>query len=330
MTHLKIMISLVMTLGLLSGCAASSLSGDCQADSDCPDDVTCLDGRCVLVPEDTPDSNMPMADASVPDAAMADSTVATPDATPDTSAPDAPIVTRPPPRDPACTMPSCNRCADRFPTAVVCESFDAPLSAPWTQGDNGRATVNRTTARYASGGGGVQVHSDPDGYASFRRSISPAITSGTVHVRLYTFLPPGPDVSDWAVMVNLSDIASGRKVSLDVAAGDRAQATAGPMGESVRGLPNSIPRDQWVCLELRADLGTGGGTGNLSVYADGVELYSVRSPLVHAGGGFDNLWVGLRASSGNSGPIDAYMDELVVSTDGPIGCGDVMFADSPS
>ncbi|MEM9194034.1 MAG: hypothetical protein AAGF12_32970 [Myxococcota bacterium] len=319
-TNYVLSIGLVSALSALGGCAASSEAG-CVADTDCPGMGRCLDQQCVVFMTERPDAQA-TPDASV--APMGDA-MATP--TEDASIPDAMVDTTPdadlppPILAPACTMPSCNRCSDRFPSARICETFDEPFG--WERVQRDGATIERNTLRFASGGGALRVQSPADGTTHYRQTLNPRIQSGPIYARVYAYLPAGPPISNYAVLVNFRERATGRKISLDIANGDRLQATAGPMGASASGR-TTMARDRWVCLELFADLAVGNDIGSVGVSADGSPIASRDSQLVHAGGGFDEVWVGVRASPDNRAPVDIYLDEFVVSTS-PIGCSDVMF-----
>lgn len=90
--------------------------------------------------------------------------------------------------------------------------------------------------------------------------------------------------------------------------------TFGSMDSAFAGSPSA--RDVWECLEVRVDVGSGGG---FELFREGVSVDS-RGPIsTTLPSGYDSFTFGIAFSRGTQPAIDVLFDDVVLSR-GRIGC----------
>lgn len=207
-------------------------------------------------------------------------------------------------------------CTDPGPAVLVCE--DADGTAPLKEATNG--TVARDLVRRRAGRASVHLATQPSMPAANMlwmpiRILSTPLTSGSAYLRAYYFVPSSTRLQDWMVLIELRG-GGGRKVSLDVyrngGLGLETNWSTKPTGTG-----GAIPRDRWFCAELHVDIHASQGRARALI--DGQTVYEHADIDTHFDNGVDFLRAGVLAGAGN-GVLDIWMDEILISTAGPIGC----------
>jgi uncharacterized protein YjbI with pentapeptide repeats len=228
------------------------------------------------------------------------------------------------PRDLALPLPDLPRFCDNS-TFILCESFEAPLAAPWSVFSEAYAQAgvvampyrgaSALRLRYAPSPGDMAA---PSGvYATALRNFSGA---DRLFVRLFIYLEPAVPTLGQLTFVELLQ-------SVD----PFLQGELGLTGRALRhellgAVPKTsltpLPNDQWLCLEASLDNGvTVAGTLTTRVALAGADLdLALNRPAIMPAINQIRLRLILAPPADTVlPPFNLYFDELAID-DKPIGC----------
>ena len=215
-------------------------------------------------------------------------------------------------------------CYTRFSKTLSCDGFEsAPMDPPWwdivKSGD-----VGRSTARRRRGDGALAARSISVGGSAFIGRLSyPSIKQGKIYLRAYVYVPSGAPVLSAVVLtmsqqtapygglsVSLKDTGIGLDVAPKGAGVDVKTLTADP--------PVRLVRDQWICIQVEADVSATQGSARLS--ANGQLAAGSAGPLNTLPlAGYEGINAGLVYTSVDQPPLEVFIDELVTDVM-PIPC----------
>ncbi len=197
----------------------------------------------------------------------------------------------------------------------VCDGFEgSALDARW-QFDNEQGTATIVTTKAYRGTSSLYVQTDqittPTLYPrALVQSYDGLPVTGTVHVRVFIFLPT-PAAMNFDQLVNFSD-GSGQGVSLGIRNGKVVNNDY----SSVQFRESSInfPINRWACLQMTIPSDT---TGTIRVYVDGAEIPDAaiatgatphpRPTHLYLGIDWPNMYSSLP-------PSEAWFDELLIDS----------------
>jgi hypothetical protein len=210
---------------------------------------------------------------------------------------------------------------------LICEGFEgatSPDNLPgWTAVRDGNnnpsladpATYNKLVTAPACHGSQAAMASAKG--AAQDAYLEHALSAlATVHVRGFYYLPSGSDVTDSMLLALWGPSIFGVRFK---AGGNLAlyRSWSTPLGPFVA----SVPNDRWFCLELYLKIDP--TAGEISVSLDGMPVFAQQGvpTIASSGGPYSQLFSGvIGTQTGQADSATVYMDELVVSSTGPIGC----------
>lgn len=215
------------------------------------------------------------------------------------------------------------------PSALFCEDFedgvsaisststttsrtvaDSATSPSYTQVRNG--TISPSTTLKNGGAialrattGAANVNGNE---ARFSTRVLGQQRSGEIWLRYYYYLPSSTVITTHISAGVVSEIVppyDGFYLAIRP-----ARVDLGGMAGSVPG-SRALPRDRWVCIELHALLDA--SVGRFEAYLDGeLAVSSMPSNTVPADG-YTSAEVGIHYTEGSQGPVEAYVDDVVVA-----------------
>ena len=216
------------------------------------------------------------------------------------------------------SLPS--RCDELYPSALFCDDFEErPAFARW---DRTRGMVSATTARVQRGSGAAHVVVVADQSSASLDVVSlPGTRSGELFVRAYFWVPRDAPAEGLTLLhveeqgepwgyaeIGLVDGALQLRAATGATAPRSAEFTGGAM-----------PRERWVCLEMRMLVAEPDGELDLFVddspsgHFEGVDTLTAQ-PYVTLYAGIPRIVIGVQTF-----PSELYIDEVVVSRS-RIGC----------
>ena len=205
-------------------------------------------------------------------------------------------------------------CDDVHAGAAFCDGYEDASLASWDYPieENGAAT--HTTEQVYRGTGALRCETtSSSGTKAARYSVAAlrGVTSGDVWFRAYYYLPSSVVVDGSISLVALAESRSpydGAHLRIRAGALDLEMEVAGVVGSGA----TSLPRDRWVCVELRMTVHDVSGVlegyveGALAVRAEPVDTRPAR--------GITLAEVGIHDADPAQGPAVLFVDEVVVDT----------------
>jgi len=283
---------LILALSLIVGCAldSSALAPGGEPGADAAADT--------MVASDS------TADAPAPDTSASDSTV--PDATTDTGTP--PVDTGPD----AMTTWDCA-------SAIFCDGFDDTSLPPWADlSVEGAGSVGQSSSEAYRGARSCrsQISNGTDRASAVADTLG-AISSGTLYLRAWYYLPSADTLTDVAFAILQEGAPPWHHVSFSATTGNNNALWVDGPDVQVRDTTSPIPRDTWFCLQVQIDVDDSAGA--VTSWIDGVVSASATDLDTRPGAGYSLLLVGIPWSTGAQGPFTLYTDEVAVDTS-PIPC----------
>ena len=215
------------------------------------------------------------------------------------------------------SLPGDTACDDEFVNALRCNSYDQSLPG-WTPAEGTDSAIELSSEQAYRGPQSAKASTmDENGIAFVQEGWSAPITSGTIYARGYFYFPTvtEPNFADWLLMYLQANQSPFHSIGVQL--NDTYVPTIVTVLSQTRGRgTQSIPADQWVCLQFTVDLAESDGAARLHV--DGelfAELVGVRTLPE---GGVDHMFSGVGwGGAGDSATV--YMDEIVVDTS-PVPC----------
>jgi hypothetical protein len=193
---------------------------------------------------------------------------------------------------------------------LFCDGFEDPTFERWSYNVVNNGTTTRNTMRRRSGAASLRATTGAAAEGTEARWATKAIAnqkSGDVWMRFYNYLPGAVMVMTHFSLGVMSEIMEPYDgVSLLV---KPTRVDINSMSGSFVGT-KAFPRDRWVCVELHVHIDPTAGV--FEGYLDG-EL-AVSSPPTNTlpKDGFTSAEIGVHYADGNQGPVDIYVDDVVV------------------
>jgi hypothetical protein len=228
-----------------------------------------------------------------------DHTPAQPDPDPDPT-PDAPAV-------PITTV------CDASP-GIVCDGFESGTIGPW-RSETGAGTLDVISGDAFLGGFSMRATAGNGGFAYAAMDLTP-ITGGSVYMRAMMRFGAGVTIAAGELVQFFRVGNEGDAGHVHVLLTDQDRAMVWPNGPQFTGV-TTVPRSEWLCVELALDIGDPTGTFTLSV--DGTTHTTAASSIHSETGGFDELSVGIVSTESAQSPFTVDFDEVRLGTT-PIVC----------
>lgn len=207
-------------------------------------------------------------------------------------------------------------CDDEHAAAIICDGFEElPSFARWTQA---RHAATTTASPVFRGSAAFAAPISSDSILAYLYLRAPtAIGSGELFARTYLFLPASSPAERMTI-VHLEQSGSPYDYA-ELRLTDGGLTLAVKSDDVVTIAPElPMPRDRWVCLELRVAVASSGGTAE--VFVDGVSARSLDGLDTLPAPGYSTFYVGISwIGMEQTRPSVLYMDEVVVDT-ARVGC----------
>jgi hypothetical protein len=138
----------------------------------------------------------------------------------------------------------------------------------------------------------------------------PDLTSGDLHLRWYMYVPAAP-AALYIAPIHVVDAAAPFGGVIVSVKDDGLVVNCTESGQFVEA-PASVPRDRWVCIQLRVVISDTAGSVAASV--DGVGRATLTGIDTLPPNGYRNIHAGSYASGTTADPTDVWIDELVAGT----------------
>ncbi len=204
------------------------------------------------------------------------------------------------------------------PGALLCESFDAPLSSDYAVWSTDTTVASLQECLVYQGAGAFRFRSPTYGAVQTQMRLSEPISSGPLYARFYAYVPSWMTVPTYFALFELwhQEGSSDGKISVELIAEDTLELQVIPNESTHPSSPRAFPRDQWVCLELGLDVAAQDGAFSLSV--NGTSVIEATDVVTLPQGPISIAVVEGLPSEDSTG-AELALDELVVATE-PIGC----------
>lgn len=198
------------------------------------------------------------------------------------------------------------------PDVIFCDGFEPLDFENWSYPVVTNGTLTRSTAQKHSGEASLRATTGAamqGNEARYATSTIPHLKSGDLWLRYYYFVPSTVTVNSHFSAGVLSEIEepwAGFSLIVRDTTTDLTTMN-GPFSGSTK-----FPRQRWVCVELHVRISPTDGI--FEGYLDGQRVvYSTTGNTVPADG-FRNAEVGIHYAEANQGPVEAYVDDVVVAT----------------
>lgn len=287
---------------LLSACIPGAID---LSDRECPCAAGwyCAHGICVegVAPADAGIGDAGRADAGMNDAGMSDAGV--PDAG---TLPDA--------------GPDSTSCDDVNAGRLFCDGLEDPALTAWSSFFDHNGTVARTEERSYRGVGALRSEITASGGYVMGRFAIGGITSGTIHLRAYFYVPSSVTIAKGMSLMQVGfDSSPYHHVSFnaDEPTSSSIYISTDSGTNWARGM--QLPRDRWFCAELVITIAEA-PMGQLELWIDGARTaVEMGIDTLSAPRGYERFVVGIPYTELTQTSALAYADEVVYD-DEPIGC----------
>jgi len=198
--------------------------------------------------------------------------------------------------------------------ALLCEAFDAPLSAEHSTWYSGSMSAAIEDCRVQRGAGAIRYQARAFGYSQTRMRLATSVSAGPLFARFYAYIPSGVTIPDYLAFFELwsEDASSDGKISIEAKPDDALEIYLTPNGTTHVSAAGALLRDEWMCLTLALDVAPQGGSVALSVNGTPVNQQGgvvtlPPNPISVA------VVEGLPSEDGTD--VDLTIDELVVGTE---------------
>jgi hypothetical protein len=197
-----------------------------------------------------------------------------------------------------------------------CQSFEQPISAPWSTTVNGVSMLSLDSSHvYRGTGAGHFIHpaEATAKYRSAQVAVGNLATSGTLYLRGFVYMDTPPPEAFWLFSLHQSGSPNdGIAFNLETNGLANVNENIGPQATGT----HSFPIGRWVCVEMSVQLAS---PGQVHVRIDDVDVpelsltgnYGVTPPL---NGFFAGNYLTTSISA-----WEMWMDELAIASS-PIGC----------
>lgn len=210
-------------------------------------------------------------------------------------------------------------CDDVHERAILCEGFEAPIADPPWRYAYGDVTIVSEPAHRGIGAMRAEITSDLRN--AYLQSVElPYITEGEVFARAYFFLPSSSP-AEWLTLLHVEDGGEPWRFGqvklidgvLSIREGAAPELTTAPTQ-----VAEPMPRDRWVCIELRIAVAEAGA---VELFLEGRSIASFDGVDMRPMWGYRTLYAALYEEEvrPTGTPSVIYMDEVVVDTT-RIGC----------
>ena len=269
---------------------------------------------------DAESSDAGSSDSSLGDAAPNDA------ATPNDAAPDAAAPSDAAPDDAAANDAAPNDAAlsdaavgDGGPTnfcpdgsaALFCDGFEDPTFSRWSFKVLSNGTLTRSTTRSRTGAGSLRATTGAASAGTAARYATEVLArqmSGEIWLRYYYYLPSSTLVNTFFSAGVVSEISPPYDGFALIVHATRVDIAA--LGITYTGTLQ-FPRDRWTCVELHVQIDPTAGI--YEAYLDG--MLAVRSSPTDTlpADGYTSAEVGVHYADVAQGPLDVYVDDVVVA-----------------
>jgi len=283
---------------------AAAMDSGVSSDTGTASDGGRSDGRWSL-DTSTSDSTVPTDTGSPADAGPADTgSPADTGVPPDTSTP---------PTDTTCDGP--------LGAYDWCDGFEMTGFGRYDDSFSGSGSSDRVTSPTYRGVGAYHAHTTrSDGYSLHSvRALAPS-SGDSISFRMYVNVPSGFSISGFDFFAFSTVYDGGDLISFGVAAGGRSNVYSEPIDMDFAGPTSTpFPRDAWVCVQGRVDIGTAGG---IWMAWDGVTVTDEMGIGTQPGAGASHRYIafGLPWTDTDQEPVTIYIDELVADDTMSIPC----------
>ncbi len=205
-------------------------------------------------------------------------------------------------------------CDDAHAGAIFCDGFESGASMPEWDGVSVSAGTGTWTSSETYRGGGAfhATSSAPNGRAYDEKVVTPARTSGEIHLRAYTLVRSSPAITEGAILFATENANPYDGLSVQITDGMIAAFGWDTDFSSTM----TFPTDRWVCVELSITIGA---SGSFAISVDGHDAITAAGIDTRVGSGYATINVGLDWTGSSNVGGDVLIDEVVLD-DAPIGC----------
>jgi hypothetical protein len=206
----------------------------------------------------------------------------------------------------------------------LCDGFEGPLNARWSNDiNNGAITID--TSRAYRGGSSLHLHTNPEPspatepQANVRGSAGLPIST-TIYLRAWVYFPAGtPAVFDQLLnfsnpgMTGISYVSENGHPELN------DYGSGGPFNSSSL---FTVANDRWTCLQMEIPQ-PAGAMGVIRLFLDGNEVTDVTTTSSAATPAMDHYYLGLDwyNNPANLPATDMWLDEVILD-DQPTTCAE--------
>lgn len=208
-----------------------------------------------------------------------------------------------------------------LPGALLCESFDTPLSpsaSSWIVNDASGALQECVTRE---GSGALVERAEGGALIQTRFRLPEPVEDGTLYVRFFFRISSSSVLPDQTTIFEFWDQETEPlyQTSLLVKSDGSLETFVRPGSHLIDAGPAEVlPRDTWLCLELAEKLGL--GDGSITVSVDGRTVIDAPDLTTQAASPLVAAVLQTQPIAGDeANPVEFYFDELVIGTT-PIGC----------
>jgi hypothetical protein len=221
-------------------------------------------------------------------------------------------------------------CLDDYPGAVFCDDFEDSSLSQWTKTQLPGSVVARVTTRARSGNASIRAYAPQGGDRAYLTSDDFDFTGNELYFRVFLYAQGDATLSEasFALLREAEDAGQGTALQVkdnfpNVWVGPTMASVPSNVYVEPPGVPITMPRGRWVCLEGHIVISDTAGLaeyfvdGALATKAD-----DSQAPLdTRPDGGYDQLVVGLEYTSpmNQLTSLEVWLDDPVVATQ-RVGC----------
>lgn len=206
---------------------------------------------------------------------------------------------------------SVRRDCEGHETALFCDGFEDAALAAWQL----TGMVSQMASDTVRGNAALLAETQTSQQTSHALVDFAAVTSGTLNVRGWFFVPSGHQIVHFDLL-DIKAVPSGGGLAI-LAYQDELvlyQNTVTPDGVAMQAI--AFPVDRWLCIELQLQVAD---PGSATLLLDGAVVSSFTGIDMLPANGFSRLTVGIPWTDAGQTPARAFTDEVVLDTK-PIGC----------